>query len=339
MRSPAFWWRDGAPASALLAPLGAAYGAATAARMARPGRRAAVPVVCVGNLVAGGAGKTPLAAAIVERLQARGGLPVILSRGYGGALAGPVLVDRDRHGAADVGDEPLLLARQAPVVVCRDRRAGAELAVISGATTIVMDDGLQNPALAKDLSFAVVDGASGVGNGRCIPAGPLRAPLAAQWPFVHALVLVGEGAPGAAVAEKAAARGIPVLGARLQPDAGAAAALAGREVIAFAGIGRPEKFFDTLRQAGARVGVARAFPDHHPFADAELHALLAQAQAAGRSLVTTEKDAVRLPGWFRAEAGLSLSVLPVRMVFSDPAALDRLLESVPTRFALSRAMP
>ncbi len=339
MRAPDFWWRERGWASALLAPLGAAYGATTASRMAREGARAPLPVICAGNLVAGGAGKTPLVAALAERLKAAGGTPVVLSRGYGGREAGPVLVDANRHDAASVGDEPLLLTRHAPVVVARDRRAGAGFAALADASAIIMDDGLQNPAIAKDLAFAVVDGASGIGNGRCIPAGPLRAPLAAQWPHVHALVLVGEGAPGEAVAREAGEARIPILRARLEPEAGVAQALAGRDVLAFAGIGRPEKFLATLGTIGARVATSRAFPDHHPYADGELRNLLREAEAAGLILATTEKDAVRLPAWFRREAGERLVVLPVTLAFADEAALDALLAQVKVRYAVSRAKP
>ncbi|MDP4023335.1 tetraacyldisaccharide 4'-kinase [Methylobacterium sp. NEAU 140] len=315
MRPPRFW--DAGPdhpAARALAPLAALYGAAAARRMDRPGVRAGCPVLCLGNVTLGGAGKTPAALALAALLRDLGRRPAFLSRGYGGRLPGPVRVDPAAHGAADVGDEPLLLARHGPAVVARDRVAGAALCRDLGADAVVMDDGLQNPGLAKDLSLAVVDAGAGHGNGRVFPAGPLRAPLDRQWPHVAGLVLVGDGAPGEAVARAAARRGLPVHRARLVPDA---AAVAGRRCLAFAGIGRPQKFFATLAEAGADLAGTRAFPDHHPYRAADLAALAAEAGRLGAELVTTEKDAVRLPPDFAAR----VPVLPVRLVFADPEAL------------------
>jgi tetraacyldisaccharide 4'-kinase len=325
MRAPGFWW-DPAPglAAAALAPFGALYGIVAARRMARPGRPAAVPVVCVGNLVAGGAGKTPTALALAALLQARGGTPAFLTRGYGGRLGGPLVVEPDRHGAAEVGDEALLLAAAAPTIVARDRPAGAALAASIGADIIVMDDGLQNPSLAKDVAFAVVDAAVGIGNGRCLPAGPLRAPLAAQFAQVRELVLVGEGRAGEAVAARAAAHGRVVHRARLVPDPAVAARLAGRRVLAFAGIGRPDKFADTLREIDAKVIRLVPFADHHGLEDREARALLAAAKAENLAPVTTEKDAARL-GAGRSPALRALReamiVLPVTLRFDAPDAV------------------
>ncbi|MCJ2109543.1 tetraacyldisaccharide 4'-kinase [Methylobacterium sp. E-041] len=317
MRPPRFW-QDGPdhPAARLLAPLGRAYGRHTAARMDRPGARAECPVLCLGNFTLGGAGKTPSAIALAALLRDLGRTPAFLSRGYGGRLPGPVLVDPARHGWRDVGDEPLLLARHAPVVVARDRVAGARLCVAAGADVVVMDDGLQNPTLAKDLALAVVGAGVGTGNGLAFPAGPLRAPLARQWPHVGGLVLIGEGragegAAGEAVAAQALARGLPVLRARLVPEG---AAVAGRRVLAFAGIGRPEKVFASLREAGAEIAATRSFPDHHPYRDADLARLAAEAGRLGAELATTEKDHVRLPEAFAAR----VRVLPVRLAFADP---------------------
>ncbi len=315
MRPPLFW--QGAPdhpAARLLAPLGRAYGHLTAARMDRPGARADCPVLCLGNFTLGGAGKTPSAIALAALLREIGRKPAFLSRGYGGCLTGPVVVDPARHRWHEVGDEPLLLARQAPVVVARDRVAGARLCVAEGADVIVMDDGLQNPTLAKDLALAVVDAGVGTGNGLSFPAGPLRVPLARQWPHVGGLVLIGDGSAGAAVAAQALARGLPVHRARLVPED---AAVAGRRVLAFAGIGRPEKFFATLAEAGAAIAATRSFPDHHPYRDADLARLAADAERLGADLVTTEKDFVRLPGAFAAR----VRVLPVRLVFADHAGV------------------
>jgi len=224
MREPSFWWGEASLASALLAPLAAIYGAVAQARLGGRGRRAGAPVVCIGNLTVGGAGKTPTALAVARMLAAAGERPVFLSRGYGGTLAGPVRVDPARHGAHDVGDEPLLLARTAPTIVARDRVKGA--AIAAGASVIVMDDGFHNPSLAKDFSVLVVDARRGIGNGRVIPAGPLRAPLDAQLTRAHALVVIGTSSRALNIAAKARARSIPVFAARFQPDAGFIAALA-----------------------------------------------------------------------------------------------------------------
>src|SRR5947209_14330597 len=263
MREPAFWWGEGSFASALLAPLAALYGAVAQWRLGRGGERAGAPVVCVGNLTVGGAGKTPTALALARMLAAAGERPMFLTRGYGGALAGPLLVDPARHRAREVGDEPLLLARTAPTIVARDRVKGAGIA--GDASVIVMDDGFHNPSLVKDFSVLVVDARRGIGNGRVIPAGPLRAPLDAQLTRAHALVVVGTSSRAAAVAAAARARDIPVLQARLRPDAAFIAGLGGARVLAFAGIGDPEKFFATLADAGVALAARRSFPDHHRY--------------------------------------------------------------------------
>ncbi|GJD33648.1 tetraacyldisaccharide 4'-kinase [Methylobacterium aerolatum] len=312
MREPAFWSAGPEhPAARALAPVAGFYGALTARRMDRPGLAAPCPVICLGNFTLGGAGKTPAARAVAALLREGGLRPAFLSRGYGGRLRGPVRVEPGRHGADAVGDEPLLLARDGPVVVSRDRPAGAALCREAGADVIVMDDGLQNPSLAKNLALAVVDGGAGHGNGRVVPAGPLRAPAHRQWPHVAGVILIGEGEPGERVAAEAAGRGLPVHRGRLVPDGGG---FAGRRVLAFAGIGRPGKFFDTLRETGARLAGTRAFPDHHPFREADLAALRREADRLGATLVTTEKDAVRLPPGFAV-------ALPVRLVLARPEAL------------------
>ncbi len=321
MRAPAFWWKEGpTPTARLLWPIGAIYGALTARRMRRAGVACGPPIICVGNFVAGGAGKTPTAIAVAQALLAQGRRPMFLSRGYGSGVSAPRLVDRARDRAADVGDEPLLLAAIAPCIVAADKIAGAQACVAAGAQVIVMDDGLQNPALTKALRIAVVDGAVGVGNGLCVPAGPLRAPLGAQWPHVDALVVIGEGAPGEAIAREAEALGKTVLRGLLAPDPGMAMGLAGREVIAFAGIGRPEKFFDTLRALGADIIETEAFPDHHAFTPREIAGLQARAKRRGAALVTTEKDAMRL-----GPAADQLLTLPVRLTLAEEAGLIELL--------------
>ncbi|MFH6784418.1 MULTISPECIES: tetraacyldisaccharide 4'-kinase [Methylobacterium] len=320
---PGFWWREApTPAARLLAPLGAAYGALAARRMAKGGAAAACPVVCIGNFTLGGAGKTPTALAVAALLRELGRRPAFLSRGYGGRLAGPVRVDPARHGAAEVGDEPLLLARAAPVIVARDRVAGAAACRAAGADVVVMDDGLQNPSLAKDLALAVFDGAVGLGNGLVFPAGPLRAQASVQWPRIHAALAIGEGASGERILAEARRRGLPALHGRLVPDRHAAAALRGRPVLAFAGIGRPEKFFATLRDLGADLREARPFPDHHAFTAAEVQALTAEAAGRDLLLVTTEKDRVRLP------ADMPVATLPVMLALDEAEVLADLLRGL-----------
>ncbi len=314
MRAPAFWWRERPSLAAkLLQPVGAAYGALTAARMARPGRRAPVPVLCVGNFVAGGAGKTPVALAMAQVARDLGQNPAFVSRGYGRerASSGVIRVDPDLHRARDCGDEPLLLARAAPTYVSSDRVAAASTAASDGATLLILDDGLQNPGLTKDMAVAVVDGAAGFGNGLCIPAGPLRAPAARQWPRVSLFCIVGGGTAGARLAAQARAVGVPVVTARVEPDRAALSRLAGRRLFAFAGIGRPEKFYATLAESGLTTVGHRSFPDHHRFSAADVADLKRAANLAGAILVTTAKDRVRLA------PDLPVEVLPVDLRFDD----------------------
>lgn len=331
MKAPSFWWQEpGAPA-AWLAPVAAVYGAVAAARLRRGGARAGVPVVCIGNPTLGGSGKTPTALALARLLIDAGERPYLLSRGYGGRLAGPVTVDFHHHRADDVGDEPLLLARAAPTIVARERVAGARAARRAGARVIVLDDGFQNPSLAKDLSILVVDGLRGIGNGKVFPAGPLRARFEAQLARAQAMLVIGEGSATASVTQAAGARGLALFYGRLRPDPATLATLTGTRVLAFAGIGHPEKFFTTLSDAGIDVAARRAFPDHHRFTAAEASALLAEAEQAGLSLVTTEKDFVRLTGR-RALADLAARsrALPVVLEIEDEERLRRLVLSAVT---------
>jgi tetraacyldisaccharide 4'-kinase len=329
VKAPGFWSDPRAPAGRLLAPLGAAVGALTLARMARPGIRASVPVICIGNPTVGGAGKTPAAQWIAGLAAARGLAPAILARGYGGRLAGPVMVDPAIHGPADVGDEPLLHASRFQTVVARDRLAGAAFAVARGAGLIVMDDGFQNPALVKDLSILVVDGAAGLGNGRVLPAGPLRAPFRPQLARADALLVVGEGEAGERLATLAAEAGRPVLRGRLVVEPDTAAWLAGRDVLAFCGIGRPAKFVETLGAAGARNAVLRPFADHHAYGEADAARLLAEAARTGLPLVTTEKDAVKLKGSPALdELAAATRVVPVGLKVEEEATVAALLDRV-----------
>jgi tetraacyldisaccharide 4'-kinase len=294
MHEPAFWYRPSSWISRLLMPLGALYGAITGRRLQRQGFDAGIPVFCVGNYHVGGAGKTPAVLALEKMLRDLGESPVVLSRGYGGRLRGPIKVDPERHVAADVGDEPLMLARTVPVVVARDRIAGVALARSQGASMILMDDGFQNPAIAKDASLIVIDGERGLGNGYVFPAGPLRAPLPAQIERTDALIVVGDGSAAKAVAAAIAARGKPVLSAHLKPDDASVASLRGKRTLAFAGIGDPIRFFKTLRARGIEVVRERAFADHHPFSKSEIETLIAEAKRDALTLVTTEKDLARI---------------------------------------------
>ncbi len=327
MREPSFWWRAPSIASGLLAPAAAVYGAIAGRRLRRRGRRVNVPIVCIGNPTVGGAGKTPLALAVAHILRAVGEQPAFLTRGYGGRQKGPVRVDASLHRAAEVGDEPLLLARAGPTIVSADRLMGARVARVTGASVIVMDDGFQNPSLAKDFAVLVVDARRGVGNGCVLPAGPLRAPLAEQLERAHALVVVGLGLGAADLATEARARDLPLFQARLEPDPGIISALGGGRVLAFAGIGDPEKFFATLTDAGVTVAATRSFPDHHRYSQAEAKALCDEADRDDLILVTTEKDMVRLSGE-EATAGLAIRAhaLPVTLVLEDEARFKILLQ-------------
>jgi tetraacyldisaccharide 4'-kinase len=324
MHEPAFWHRPSSLTSRLLTPLAALYGAIAARRMARPGADAGVPVICVGNYHTGGAGKTPTVLALVKLLRDMGETPFVLSRGYGGSLPGPLRVDAARHTAAEVGDEPLMMAAHAPVVIERDRVAGAQLARGEGASVIVMDDGFQNPALRKDMSLIVVNAARGLGNTQVFPAGPLRAPLAPQLARTDALLVIGEGDAAADVEHALVARGVPVFHARVTPDDQTVAALRGQRVLAFAGIGDPGRFFDTLRAQGIAVAAERVFPDHHRFTKDELWALRAEATRDGLALVTTEKDFARLSGDL-ASLKDGITPLPVMLRFDDEARLRELI--------------
>ena len=311
MRTPEFWQQRG-PAALLLAPLGALYGANVAwkARHAAPYRTSA-RVICVGNLTAGGSGKTPVALAIGARLTARYEQVFFLTRGYGGTERGPAQVESG-SSAVQMGDEALLLAPHAPTIVARNRAEGTAYAVAQGAEIIVMDDGHQNFTLAKDLSIVVVDGETGFGNGLMIPAGPLRESVAQGLARADAVVIMGDGDPGLGDYKG------PVLRAKLAADG---QEFRGRRVFAFAGIGRPEKFVSSLKEAGAIVTGTQFFADHHPYRDGEIAAL--KAQAGDAELVTTEKDLVRLADRDRA----GIAVLPVHAQFDDELALDRLLDS------------
>ena len=323
MRAPDFWFNPPASpglAARLLAPLGWAYGAATARRVAAPGYKAQVPVICIGNLNVGGTGKTPTAIALIERLTARGHKVAVVSRGYGGSLEGPVQVVESRHRAAEVGDEPLLLSAFAATFIGRDRARAVKLAEASGAGVILLDDGFQNPSVTKDLSVVVVDAAQGFGNGRCLPAGPLREPVAAGLHRADLVLAIGDAAAQAAF-HAAWPLQAPVVAAVLEPLP-MGMDWHGARVIAFAGIGNPQKFFTTLRGEGAVILRAIALDDHQPLGEALIKRLHLEANAKGAQLVTTEKDAVRLPRQFRGE----VLTLVVRLRLADWSPVDAALE-------------
>ena len=249
--------------------------------MTQTGAKMDVPVICVGNFHVGGAGKTPTVLALVTLLRELGETPMVLSRGYGGKLAGPVQVDPVAHQASDVGDEPLMLAQQTPVIIAKDRKAGAAFARQNGASVIVMDDGFQNPAIAKDLSLIVVDSHRALGNGKVLPAGPLRAPLRLQTTFADGLIVVGSGNAAAGLADQFRASGKPVFAAAIAARRDSLAALRGQRVLAFAGIGDPDKFYRTLRENEIDVAATEDFPDHHPYTAGDIARLTRDRRARG----------------------------------------------------------
>ncbi len=326
MRAPEFWYtsREKPDLRArIFQPLAWLYARATARRLAN-GRKLKleVPVVCVGNINAGGTGKTPTVIAVLSALTEMFETPHVVTRGYGGSLKGPVRVDPTRHTSEQVGDEPLLLAAFAEVWVAKDRAAGGQAAAEAGASVVVLDDGFQNPSLHQDLSFVVVDAEKGFGNGRCLPAGPLREPVSVGLSRAHAVVTIGNAVAQSGFDTSILPEGLPHLRAELTPLQ-TGMGWSETRAIAFAGIGHPEKFFATLKGLGADVAHAEPLEDHQPLTPALMGRLEADAKRLGAQLVTTEKDAVRLPASFRTK----VITLPVRLTFEDGGtALKKLLQ-------------
>ncbi len=329
--APDFWWHRRHPAAWALAPLGLIYGAVTGARMMRPSPATELPVICIGNFVIGGAGKTPVAIAVAEACRRIGRKPAFLTRGYGGSERGPLLVQEKNQTPDQVGDEPLLLSRVAPTVVAADRPAGARLIAELGHDIIVMDDGFQNPSIRKDLSLVVVDGGAGIGNGWPFPAGPLRASLATQLRATDAVVRLGEGEPGQAVVRRAARAAVPVLTAVYQPVR--KRGYRTKRYLAFAGIGRPQKFYDSLENAGANVELTVSFPDHHPYTEEDCQVLLDLAANDDLVPMTTEKDWVRIRTVGAAgEKLLEITEqFPVKVRMEEERRLDNLISEMLSR--------
>ena len=326
--APPFWWTRPDWRARALWPVSRLYGLVAGRRM-RKGRRAdiPVPVICVGNFTVGGAGKTPTAIAIARAAKARGLRPGFLSRGYGGSLDVTTVVDPDHHRARAVGDEPLLLAREAVTVISRKRLKGALKLVEEGVDLIVMDDGFQSARLAFDYALVVVDTHRGIGNGYMVPAGPVRAPLAEQLRQADALLTIGKGDAADALIRRAARAGKAIHTATLETVG--AGDLDGQVVMAWSGIADNEKFFRTVTETGAHLYVERGFPDHHHLSDDEVAEILDHAEALGYRLVTTAKDSVRLAGGHgRSEELRGKSrVIEVEIRFDDPKAPDAIIDA------------
>ena len=336
--APDFWWRSEPTAAALaLWPVARIWGAVAAWRMAKPpGYRAPVAVVCVGNFVVGGAGKTPTAIALARMARGRGLRPGLLASGYGGAATAPILVDPAVHTADAVGDEALLLAAVAPTVVSRDRVAGARRLVAEDVEIIIMDDGFQNPSLVHDLSLVAVDAAAGIGNGLTIPSGPLRAPLKPQIRRADALLVIGEGEAADPLIRAAARAGTAILRARIRPTR--VKEWRKDPILAFAGIGHPEKFFATLAEAHAPVARTLSFPDHYNYGEVDAVKLLEIADAEHLRLVTTEKDMVRLSGKTGALGKLRERIEPFHVIleFENPVAIGEMLDEAIRKAAMAQ---
>ena len=331
--TPPFWFRKPGAKAWALSPLAWLWGRGAALKMqARPAGEASAPVLCIGNFITGGGGKTPTALAIGAQAAEMGLKPGFLSRGYGGRMSGPAMVDPERHKAIDAGDEPMLLARIAPVAISPDRLAGARLLEEAGCDFIIMDDGFQNPRLRKDYSLVVTDARRGIGNGYSMPAGPLRLPLEIQLRHADAVLVIGREKEAAPVVRAAARRACPIFRGVLETRD--AEQLKDKWLIAYSGIADPARFFASLRDAGAELAHAVGFGDHHYFTEDDVRELLDRARLMKAELVTTAKDHVRLAGAGKAQGKLARAtrVIDVDLVFDDPDTPVRIIERTIARF-------
>ncbi len=334
--APSFWFASRGVLACILSPFGYLYSRVANRRMTgKPQYVSKVPVLCIGNYVAGGAGKTPTAIAIAKIAREMGLRPGFLSRGHGGQLKGPQIVDLKNHTADAVGDEPLVLATYATTVVSVDRPAGAKLLEEHDVDLIIMDDGLQNPKLHKDHTIAVVDGRRGLGNGFAIPAGPLRGSITAQMGMTDSVLVIGEGDPGISAIRTAAKMAKPVLSAWIVEQR--SNVFDGASVYAYCGIADPQKFIISLEKVGCEVVGHRFFPDHHPFQDQQCQEMITEANRLNAKLVTTQKDAARLRAMGGVQEGLlSLSaVLHIDIEFENP----RLIESIVASMVETKVSP
>jgi tetraacyldisaccharide 4'-kinase len=334
-KAPPFWWQPPGTKAFALAPAAAAYGAVARRRLRNAPR---VPVglcvICVGNLTVGGSGKTPVAIALATAAAQMGLKPGFLSRGHGGGLRHATLIAQGTNVDVDAGDEPSLLARHAPVAVATDRAAGARLLIEAGCDIAIMDDGFQSARILMDHALLVVDAVFGVGNGRVLPAGPLRAAVRDQLAYADSILRLGQGGGADGIVRLAARAGKPVHTATVKPAH--PERLAGRRFLAFAGIGHPAKFFASVTAAGGEIVEARAFPDHHPFSEWEVRSLMADARARRVALVTTAKDAVRLRGITLPGLGDLLEILEIDVVFDNPEAPARIVRAAMAAFRRRR---
>lgn len=332
LTAPEFWWQKKPTLSAwLLSPIGAIYGWLTVRRMLRaPRGNADIPVLCIGNLTMGGAGKTPATLALVNHLVNLGHKPGILLRGYGGTEKGPLLV-KSGHNVGQVGDEALLYVNVAPTAVCADRVAGATLLGKAGVDIILMDDGFQNPSLHKDLSLIVVDTQTAWGNGLCCPAGPLRAPVNSQLQNASAIIALGDGARGGDVEDAANRHDLPIYRGEMVPVQ-MSEDFVGRRFIAYSGIGRPEKFFKSLTDANLEAVERFSFPDHHVFTEKDAEKILSRCRSQDAMPITTQKDFVRLLAapehTFAAELRQVSKVLKIQIEWENPDSIDEMLRGL-----------
>jgi tetraacyldisaccharide 4'-kinase len=325
--APPFWWEKPDWRAYALYPFSAIYGAVARHRMNSAKReKIDCPVLCVGNLTVGGTGKTPVAIALAKAAARLDLLPGFLSRGHGGSFAGPHLVEPHHDSAKHVGDEPLQLADHAPVAVTPNRAAGARLLIDKGCDFLIMDDGFQSARIHIDFALLVIDARRGIGNGHVIPGGPMRAPLLDQLRLADAVLKMGDGSAGDLVIRRAARAGKPIFEAVARPREGSG--IAGKRLLAFAGIGNPDKFYDTVAEAGGTVALTRSFGDHHFYSDDDLIDLAATARSAELAVVTTAKDAARLRhGSAAAQALLDRAhVLEIDTVFEPDNIPQRIVE-------------